>query len=144
MPAGTGCTCKIAANISFLMKPRPIGFNRASDVSIRLSQECCSRTGRRTFYTGRWAGRPTANASGHRRAIIDYKMSPQQAIEAPRWLQGRMLDLSQPGTLLNLEGRVRDDVVLELRRLGHRINLTRITPTSWDMLARSSLIDRPV
>jgi len=63
-------------------------------------------------------GGPTANASGHRRADHRLQMSPQQAIEAPRWLQGRMLDLSQPGTLLNLEGRVRDDVVLELRRLG--------------------------
>jgi oxamate amidohydrolase len=56
--------------------------------------------------------------------IIDYKMSPQQAIEAPRWLQGRMLDLSLSGTQLNIEGRVRDDVILELRRLGHRINIT--------------------
>lgn len=56
--------------------------------------------------------------------IIDYGMSPQQAIEAPRWLQGRMLDLSQPGTQLNLEGRVRDDVIVDLRRLGHKINLT--------------------
>jgi gamma-glutamyltranspeptidase len=55
--------------------------------------------------------------------IIDYNMDPQRAIEAPRWLQGRMLDLSQPGTVLNLEGRVRDDVVLELTRLGHRINM---------------------
>jgi gamma-glutamyltranspeptidase/glutathione hydrolase len=56
--------------------------------------------------------------------IIDYKMSPQQAIEAPRWLQGRMLDLSQTGTMLNLEGRVRDEVVRELMRLGHRVSLT--------------------
>jgi gamma-glutamyltranspeptidase len=56
--------------------------------------------------------------------IVDYGMSPQQAIEAPRWLQGRMLDLSQPGTQLNLEGRVRDDVIVDLRRLGHKINLT--------------------
>ena len=56
--------------------------------------------------------------------IIDYGMSPQQAIEAPRWLQGRMLDLSQPGSQLHLEGRVRDDVVVALKRLGHRISLT--------------------
>ena len=56
--------------------------------------------------------------------IIDYGMSPQQAIEAPRWLQGRMLDLSQTGTQLHLEGRVRDEVVSALKRLGHRISLT--------------------
>jgi gamma-glutamyltranspeptidase/glutathione hydrolase len=73
--------------------------------------------------------------------IIDYKMSPQQAIEAPRWLQGRMLDLSQAGTMLNLEGRVRDDVVLELMRLGHRINLT---PDYSDLMGHAGaiLIDR--
>jgi gamma-glutamyltranspeptidase/glutathione hydrolase len=69
--------------------------------------------------------------------IIDYKMSPQQAIEAPRWLQGRMLDLSQPGTQLNLEGRVRDDVVLELMRLGHRINLT---PDYSDIMGHAGAI----
>jgi oxamate amidohydrolase len=56
--------------------------------------------------------------------IIDYKMTPQQAIEAPRWLQGRMLDLSQAGTMLNLEGRVHDEVVRQLMRLGHRVSLT--------------------
>lgn len=56
--------------------------------------------------------------------IIDYGMAPQEAIEAPRWLQGRMLDLSQPGSQLHLEGRVRDDVVVALKRLGHRISLT--------------------
>lgn len=73
--------------------------------------------------------------------IIDYKMSPQAAIEAPRWLQGRMLDLSQTGTQLNLEGRVRDDVVLELMRLGHRINLT---PDYSDLMGHAGaiLIDR--
>jgi oxamate amidohydrolase len=73
--------------------------------------------------------------------IIDYKMSPQQAIEAPRWLQGRMLDLSQTGTMLNLEGRVRDEVVLELMRLGHRINLT---PDYSDLMGHAGaiLVDR--
>lgn len=73
--------------------------------------------------------------------IIDYKMSPQHAIDAPRWLQGRMLDLSQPGTMLNLEGRVRDDVVRELRRLGHRVSMT----TNYSELmghAGAILIDR--
>lgn len=73
--------------------------------------------------------------------IIDYGMLPQAAIEAPRWLQGRMLDLSQPGTQLNLEGRVRDDVVLDLRRLGHKINLT---PDYSDVMGHAGaiLIDR--
>lgn len=55
--------------------------------------------------------------------IIDYGMEPQKAIEAPRWLQGRMLDLSQPGTQLHLEGRISDDVVMDLRRRGHSITM---------------------
>lgn len=69
--------------------------------------------------------------------IIDYGMQPQEAIEAPRWLQGRMLDLSQPGTQLNLEGRVRDDVILDLRRLGHKINLT---PDVSDIMGHAGAI----
>ena len=56
--------------------------------------------------------------------MLDYGMAPQAAIDAPRWLQGRMLDLSQPGTQLNLESRVADEVVLELRQLGHKVALT--------------------
>ena len=56
--------------------------------------------------------------------IVDYGLSPQQAIEAPRWLQGRMLDLRQSGAQLHLESRVPDHVVNELRLLGHSVSLT--------------------
>jgi oxamate amidohydrolase len=69
--------------------------------------------------------------------VVDYKRWPQEAIEAPRWLQGRMLDLSQTGTTLNLEGRVRDEVVRELMRLGHRINLT---PDYSDLMGHAGAI----
>lgn len=55
--------------------------------------------------------------------IVDYGMSPQEAVDAPRWLQGRMLDLSQPGTQLHLEGRIPDSVVATLRRRGHSITM---------------------
>jgi oxamate amidohydrolase len=56
--------------------------------------------------------------------IVDYGFTPQEAIEAPRWLQGRFLDLTQPATQLHLEGRVPDSVVAELRRRGHTITMT--------------------
>lgn len=56
--------------------------------------------------------------------VIDFGMSPQEAIEAPRWLQGRFLDLTQPATQLHLEGRVTDSVVAELRRRGHTVAMT--------------------
>ncbi len=56
--------------------------------------------------------------------IIDFGYTPQEAIEAPRWLQGRFLDLTQPGTQLHLEGRVSDAVVAELRRRGHSVSMT--------------------
>jgi gamma-glutamyltranspeptidase/glutathione hydrolase len=56
--------------------------------------------------------------------IVDYGFTPQEAIEAPRWLQGRFLDLTQPATQLHLEGRVPDAVVGELRRRGHTVSMT--------------------
>jgi len=56
--------------------------------------------------------------------IVDYGFSPQAAIEAPRWLQGRFLDLTQPATHLNLEARIPEAVVAELRRLGHSVLMT--------------------
>lgn len=56
--------------------------------------------------------------------IVDFKYTPQEAIEAPRWLQGRFLDLTQPATQLHLEGRVPDAVVGELRRRGHTVSMT--------------------
>jgi gamma-glutamyltranspeptidase len=56
--------------------------------------------------------------------IVDFGYTPQEAIEAPRWLQGRFLDLTQPATQLHLEGRVNDSVVTELRRRGHTVSMT--------------------
>ena len=56
--------------------------------------------------------------------IVDFGYTPQEAIEAPRWLQGRFLDLTQPATQLHLEGRVDDSVVTELRRRGHTVSMT--------------------
>lgn len=56
--------------------------------------------------------------------MIDYGMEPQAAIEAPRWLQGRFLDLSDPATRLNLEGRISDQIVQELRARGHSVAMT--------------------
>jgi gamma-glutamyltranspeptidase/glutathione hydrolase len=56
--------------------------------------------------------------------IVDFGYTPQEAIEAPRWLQGRFLDLTQPATQLHLEGRVQDSVVTELRRRGHSVSMT--------------------
>ena len=56
--------------------------------------------------------------------IIDYGFSVQEAIEAPRWLQGRFLDVRQAPTQLHLEGRIPDAVVRELRHLGHKVSMT--------------------
>jgi len=56
--------------------------------------------------------------------IVDFGYTPQDAIDAPRWLQGRFLDVTQPATQLHLEGRVPDSVVAELRRRGHSVAMT--------------------
>ena len=67
--------------------------------------------------------------------IVDFGMDPQQAIDAPRFSTS-----SYPGSfwphaynpgLVNIEGRIEDAVVSELRRRGHKIELW----DDWDIRA---------
>ncbi|MEG3594400.1 MAG: gamma-glutamyltransferase family protein [Chloroflexota bacterium] len=67
--------------------------------------------------------------------IVDFGMDPQQAIDAPRFSTS-----SYPGSfwphayntgLVNIEGRIGDGVVSELRRRGHKIELW----DDWDIRA---------
>lgn len=54
-------------------------------------------------------------------AMIDFDMSPQQAIETPRWLSGRFA-IGEPRDTLNVESRFPDKTLAELERRGHRLN----------------------
>lgn len=51
--------------------------------------------------------------------IVDFGLSPQEAINAPRWLHGRTWGASSND--LKLEGRIPAAVVEELRRRGHPV-----------------------
>lgn len=53
--------------------------------------------------------------------IVDYGMSPQEAINAPRWLHGRTWGASSND--LKIEGRVDDQVIEELKQRGHPVRV---------------------
>ena len=51
--------------------------------------------------------------------MIDFGMTPQEAIDAPRWLYGRTWGADSND--LRLEGRIPDEVVCGLARRGHPV-----------------------
>jgi gamma-glutamyltranspeptidase / glutathione hydrolase len=55
--------------------------------------------------------------------LIDHGMNPQEAIEAPRWISGPDVP-GDPEHLLRVEPDVGEDVIEELRALGHEIRVT--------------------
>ncbi|MFA9457991.1 gamma-glutamyltransferase [Halalkalibacter sp. AB-rgal2] len=67
--------------------------------------------------------------------MIDYGMSPQEAIEAPRWLYGRTWG-AQSNTV-KVESRLRENVFNELKRRGHPIE--RVEPYT-DMMGHAGAI----
>ncbi len=57
--------------------------------------------------------------------VIDHGMNIQAAIEAPR------VKATSPGTLVDVETRIAEDVLLELAQMGHRLN--RLGPWAADV-----------
>lgn len=53
--------------------------------------------------------------------IVDFGMSPQDAINAPRWLHGRTWGASSNN--LKIEGRVPNPVIQELKKKGHPVDV---------------------
>ncbi len=53
--------------------------------------------------------------------IVDFGMTPQEAITAPRWLYGRTWGASSND--LKLEGRIPSEVVAELKKRGHPVKV---------------------
>jgi gamma-glutamyltranspeptidase/glutathione hydrolase len=71
--------------------------------------------------------------------LVDFGYDVQQAIEAPRWLYGRMW--GEESRSLRPEGRVADGVAHELVRRGHDVQMT----TDWSQTmghAQAIWIDR--
>jgi gamma-glutamyltranspeptidase/glutathione hydrolase len=69
--------------------------------------------------------------------IVDYGLSPQQAIEAPRWISGEQRWVSAADTL-RVEARMPEDVRAGLERRGHQVRV--IEP--WDQWAGSAKVVR--
>lgn len=65
-------------------------------------------------------GQPQTQAAIATR-IVDYGMSPQEAINAPRWLHGRTWGASSSD--LKIEGRIDDLVIHELKQRGHPVRV---------------------
>jgi gamma-glutamyltranspeptidase len=55
--------------------------------------------------------------------LIDHGMNPQEAIEAPRWIAGPDAG-NDPAHLLRVEPGLGDEVVEQLRDLGHEVRVT--------------------
>lgn len=72
--------------------------------------------------------------------ILDFGMNIQQAIESPRWIYGNVT-IEEPKIEFNLEGRVSPNVVEELRKKGHKINV--MEDWTWNVgHAQGILIDK--
>jgi len=54
--------------------------------------------------------------------VFDFGLDIQSAIEAPRWLSGRHLVNQSEGSL-TLEARFSPEVIEELRKRGHQVNV---------------------
>ena len=112
--------------------------NRGSYFSLDPKHVNCLMPGKRTFHTltpamlfkdGRpWLiygsmggeGQPQTQAALVTR-IVDFGMTPQEAIAAPRWLYGR--SWGAPSNDVKIEGRVPASVAEELARRGHPVNI---------------------
>ena len=112
--------------------------NRGSYFSLDPKHVNCLQPGKRTFHTLTPAmlfkegkpyliygsmggeGQPQTQAALVTR-IIDFGMTPQEAISAPRWLYGR--SWGAPSNDIKIEGRVPSSVTEELARRGHAVNI---------------------
>ena len=112
--------------------------NRGSHFSLDPGHVNCLQPGKRTLHTLNPAmlfkgGRPflvygTMGGEGQPQTqaalvtrIVDFGMTPQAAIDAPRWLYGR--SWGREANDLKLEGRFPEAVVEELVRRGHSASL---------------------
>ena len=111
--------------------------NRGSFFSLDPDHVNCLMPGKRTMHTLNPAmllknGRPflvygTMGGEGQPQTqaaivtrVVDFGMTPQQAVTAPRWLYGRTWGASSND--VKLEGRIPDAVVVELEKRGHNVS----------------------
>lgn len=142
---GKGNACSVIQSIYFDfgsgIVPEGTGIilqNRGCFFSLDPNHINCLKPGKRTFHTlnpamllkdGRPAlvygtmggeGQPQTQAAVATR-VIDFGMTPQEAIDAPRWLYGRTWGSETNG--LRIEGRFAPGVAEELGRRGHAVSV---------------------
>jgi len=112
--------------------------NRGSYFSLDPAHVNCLMPGKRTFHTltpamlfkdrHPWLiygsmggeGQPQTQAALVTR-IVDFGMTPQEAVSAPRWLYGR--SWGAPSNDVKMEGRVPSSVTEELTKRGHPVTI---------------------
>ncbi|MEM7592438.1 MAG: gamma-glutamyltransferase [Cyanobacteria bacterium P01_A01_bin.83] len=67
--------------------------------------------------------------------VVDFGFSAQDAVESPRWIQGRRL--GAPSNELKIEGRVSQSVLEQLRQRGHQVS---VQPNFTDVMGHAGLI----
>jgi len=124
--------------------------NRGAYFSLDPDQVNCLQPHKRPFHTLMASmtfreGKPymifgTSGADGQPQThvqvmtnVFDFGLNIQSAIEAPRWLSGRYL-VNQPEGSLTMEGRVAAEVIEELKRRGHQVNVVE----NWSQVMGSA------
>jgi gamma-glutamyltranspeptidase/glutathione hydrolase len=131
--------------------------NRGAYFSLNPNHVNCLQPHKRTFHTLMASmtfkeGKPymifgTSGADGQPQthvqvmtSVFDFGLNIQSAIEAPRWLSGPLL-VNQPEGYLTLEGRFSLEVIEELRKRGHQVNV--VEDWSSDMGSAHGIIIHP-
>ena len=131
--------------------------NRGAYFSLNPNHVNCLQPHKRTFHTLMAsmtfkARKPymifgTSGADGQPQthvqvmtSVFDFGLNIQSAIEAPRWLSGPRL-VNQPEGYLTLEGRFSLEVIEELRKRGHQVNI--VEDWSSDMGCAHGIIIHP-
>ena len=131
--------------------------NRGAYFSLDPTHVNCLQPHKRTFHTLMASmtfkeGKPymifgTSGADGQPQthvqvmtSVFDFGLDIQSAIEAPRWLSGRRL-VNEPEGYLTLEGRFSIEVIEELRKRGHQVNV--VENWSSDMGCSHGIIIHP-
>jgi gamma-glutamyltranspeptidase/glutathione hydrolase len=112
-----GCSFSLSADALNSLRPRRKPFHTLNP-ALALA-----RDGRAMVYGNMGGdGQPQTQSAVFSRTL-SFGMSPQAAIEAPRWLLGRTW--GQTSDTLKLESRFAPEVVGELRRRGHDVEVVQ-------------------
>jgi gamma-glutamyltranspeptidase/glutathione hydrolase len=110
-----GCSFSLDERALNALKPRRKPFHTLNPAMALL------KNGRTMVYGNMGGdGQPQTQSAVFTRTLV-HGMNPAAAIAAPRWLLGRTW--GQTTETLKLEGRFAPDVVAELRRRGHEVDV---------------------